>query len=280
MPRALYRVPNTERETLMRHVNAIGRLGVLAIGLGIGAAVSSTGTASADDFQISIDGFDLFPTAGNTAIATSGMGDMAIAIGPHSEAFAGGGFGDVAIADGTGNIGAFATAGDPAAGASGSNFDFASASGNDIFANAGNAFGVFPDTTGSSFDFASALGFSSVANAGGNGSGDYASAVGEAVRSTAGSSSNAANPANFDSASVLGNLFTSTTNPTEAIAGGVGNGLGGSNDVAFVNDLFGTLGSSADAGSGHIFDLAGALGDNLNAVATSGDFLAQILPFF
>jgi len=50
----------------MRDVKRIGRLGVLAVGLGIGAAVASTGTASADDFQISIDGMDLFPTAGNT----------------------------------------------------------------------------------------------------------------------------------------------------------------------------------------------------------------------
>jgi hypothetical protein len=30
--------------------------------------------------QISIDGTDLFPTAGNTATATSDMGDIAIAI--------------------------------------------------------------------------------------------------------------------------------------------------------------------------------------------------------
>jgi len=81
--------------------------GLLAVGLGIGAALSATpGVASADpssdpwidqllsglsvpdpaatlDMQVSIDGTDLFPTAGNTATASSpaGMGDIAIAIG-------------------------------------------------------------------------------------------------------------------------------------------------------------------------------------------------------
>jgi hypothetical protein len=92
--------------------------GLLAVGLGIGAALAATpGTASADsstdpfswiggmdpgdlsvpaqtsalDLQVSIDGMDLFPTAGNTATATSGMGDIAIAIGNGAEANAGAG---------------------------------------------------------------------------------------------------------------------------------------------------------------------------------------------
>src|SRR5260370_3641773 len=64
----------------MTHATRIARLPGLAVGLGIGAALAATpGVASADDFQISIDGMDLFPTAGNTATATSGMGDFAIA---------------------------------------------------------------------------------------------------------------------------------------------------------------------------------------------------------
>jgi hypothetical protein len=59
----------------MKHATRIGRLAGLAVGLGIGAALAATpGVASADDFQISIDGMDLLPTAGNTATATSGRG--------------------------------------------------------------------------------------------------------------------------------------------------------------------------------------------------------------
>jgi hypothetical protein len=56
---------------------------------------------SALDVQISIDGTDLFPTAGNTATATSGTSDIAIAIGNGSVADATGGTGDFALADGT-----------------------------------------------------------------------------------------------------------------------------------------------------------------------------------
>jgi hypothetical protein len=105
----------------------IGRLGGLALGLGIGAAVAATpGVASADpsidpfssidqllgglavpaadpaqalDIQVSISGLDLFPTAGNTAIADAGPGSIAIAIGAGSFADTGT-FGDVAFADG------------------------------------------------------------------------------------------------------------------------------------------------------------------------------------
>lgn len=76
--------------------------GLLAVGLGIGAALAATpGIASADastdwlssidqllgslsapattsslDMQVSIDGTDLFPTAGNTATAASDSGDI------------------------------------------------------------------------------------------------------------------------------------------------------------------------------------------------------------
>jgi hypothetical protein len=114
----------------MNHATAIGRLAGLAVGLGIGAALaSSPGVASADpstepswidqlvgglsvpaadpaqalDMQVSIDGTDLFPTAGNTATATSTMGNIAIAIGNGADASATdatGDTGDFAFADG------------------------------------------------------------------------------------------------------------------------------------------------------------------------------------
>jgi hypothetical protein len=260
----------------MRHVKRIGRLGVLAVGLGIGAAVASTGIASADDFQISIDGFDLFPTAGNTASAVSGTGDIAIAFGDGSDATADGGFGDFASADN----GSDAIAGDPTAGATGNNFDFASATGNFSEAVAGNNNLGTPDTTGSSFDFASANGGNTgldFAIAGDNGSGDVASAVGQNVASFAGLSGDAAAPANFDFASAIGNSTTTTT-VTTALAGGGNLAAGGSNDLAFVYDPSGTVGSTAVAGLGFNSDLAGVFGDALNATATGANNLVDILP--
>jgi hypothetical protein len=112
----------------MVNARGIARVGMLAVGLGVGAAIASTpGTASADsstdwlssidsllggvlpasstpsglDYQISINGTDLFPTADNSATATSGTGDIAIAYGADSSATAEGGTGDYALADGT-----------------------------------------------------------------------------------------------------------------------------------------------------------------------------------
>jgi hypothetical protein len=258
----------------------MGRLGMLAVGLGIGAAVAATpGTASATtDIDISIDGVDIF-NGGGSATAESAMGDMAIAIGPNSFAFAEGGFGDFASAFSTGT-GATALAGDDAPGASGNDFDFASAlgTGSTGFAAAGNA--VLPDTTGSSFDFATADGLDSIAVAGNNGSDDYASAVGDGVQSEAGFSTNAVLPANFDWASVWGNLFTPTSSATEADAGGGFFALGGSHDLAFILDPFGTVGSEAMSGLGNNFDLAGALGDDLSVASIVSDFMSHIAPLF
>jgi hypothetical protein len=99
--------------------------GLLAVGLSIAAALATPGVASADpstdpylwidqllgglsvpaqtttlDMQVSVDGTDLFPTAGNTATATSDTGDIAIAIGNGANANATGGSGDFAFADG------------------------------------------------------------------------------------------------------------------------------------------------------------------------------------
>lgn len=108
-------------------VNALGRVGVLVAGLGIGVALASIpGTASADssgwlssvdgvvsglsapaetaslplDIQISIDGTDLFSSGDNEATATSGQGDIAIAVGDGASANATGGTDDYAVADG------------------------------------------------------------------------------------------------------------------------------------------------------------------------------------
>jgi hypothetical protein len=88
----------------MTNTRRIARLGMLALGLGVGAAVASTpGIASADsmDFQISIDGYDLFPTTDNLASATSSLGNIAIAFGDGAQASTGDGTGQFAFADGT-----------------------------------------------------------------------------------------------------------------------------------------------------------------------------------
>jgi hypothetical protein len=300
----------------MMNARGIARLGILAVGLGIGAAVASTpGVASADsstdwwssidslltagalpvvpstlDYQISIDGTDLFPTAGNSATAVSGTGDIAIAFGIGANATAEGGFGDYALADAsTGGIGASAVAGDTAAGATGNNFDFASATGNGSEALSGNELGT-PDTTGSSFDFASASGGNGgidgpdEAIAGQNGSGDIASAVGQNVSSVSGFSKDAADPNNFDFASATGNNTTPTTDLTEALAGGNTEGVGGSSyDIATVYDPSGTVGSDAIVGANLTtagdYDLASVFGDALHATtATGANFLVDILP--
>jgi hypothetical protein len=89
---------------IMVNARSLARLSLLAVGLGIGATVTSTlPVASADglDMQISIDGQDLFPTLGNTATATSTMGNIAMAFGDGANATTGDGTGQFAFADGT-----------------------------------------------------------------------------------------------------------------------------------------------------------------------------------
>jgi hypothetical protein len=241
---------------------------MLAVGLGIGAAVAAApGTASADpfpppfdpnDFAISLNGMTLFEVG--SAHATSGLGDFAIADGANSNAVAYGGFGDFASADGSGS---FAAAGSLVANATGNNFDFASADGIGGSAQAG---------FNGSGDSASAAGDGSVALAGFHGSGDSVSAVGNDTLAEAGLGT-AAVPANFDFASDWGTL---TAMPNVATV----DAIGGSGDLAFVVDPLGTIGSEAFAGLGHNFDLAGVFGDNLIVDSVLSDFLVHIAPFF
>lgn len=249
----------------MKRAKCVGRVGGLAVGLGIGmAAAALPGVASADpfpppfdpnNFAISIDGITLFQDG--TAHAISGLGDFAIADGANSEAVAIDGFGDVASADGANSVAA----------AERGFGDFASADGAGSFAFAGSN---IDGTTGNNFDFASALG-TSVAHAGFYGSFDSASAVGDSTNADAGFG-NAATPANFDFANAWANLTTATATVAHAEAG--------SNDGAFIVDPFGSLGSEATAGMGGNFDLAGVLGDDLNVMAVLSDFLFHIAPFF
>ena len=108
----------------MVNARAIARLGMLAVGLGIGLAVAATpdvavADSSADwlndlfggaalpapavpdvNLAISIDGYSL--VSEGTASAYSGSGDFAIAYGDGAYASAQGGTGDYALADGSG----------------------------------------------------------------------------------------------------------------------------------------------------------------------------------
>jgi hypothetical protein len=219
----------------MINVRSIARLGMLAVGLAVGAAAGSTpGVASADtttdpfswlagldlsdpasstsglNLAISIDGFSLLQDG--SAFADSTSGNIAIAYGADSIAASLGGYGGVAEASGTN---AYAISG----GSSGSNFDTAidignnsapgSASGDGAFANAGYPPG--------SDDSAIVIGNNSLAYSS-IGNNDLASVV-----------------ANNSSAYAGGDLADGTVT--------------GDNDVATVFDPFGTVGSVANAGA-------------------------------
>jgi hypothetical protein len=193
---------------------------MLAVGLGIGAAVASTpGTAAADDMQISIDGIDLFPTAGNTATAASGFGDMAIAIGNGSNAVAGeinNGIFDFAFADGafssadagaSGNLDSAIVigAGDIAAAGPGGNRDSATIIGNnsDALASDGDGNLVYVVNPGNAPDFAEAGGLFGLPNFFGNN--DIALIMGTGSIADAGS--NASTSGNFDLAAVFTDML-------------------------------------------------------------------------
>jgi hypothetical protein len=247
----------------MTRATRIGRLAGLAVGLGIGAALAATpGIASADDIQISFDGMDLFPTAGNEATATTVAGDfgLAIAIGDGANASIDAGSGDYALADGAGSsavIGqygasdlssAVANGTDSSAQVSDGNYDVASATGAHSLAGAG--YGNFDIATANGTDsgaLASGVIFNNTTLIPGND--DFASAWGPNTIASAG-------------------VIVDPSVPTSS-----------SNDVATVFDPFGTVGSDAFAGGGN-FDLAAIFGDGFNTElsAVGGNFLTAILP--
>jgi hypothetical protein len=241
--------------------------GVLAVGLGIGATLATAGTASADpvsapdpnvvasvdgvtgilgsaavdpfslpdpNVAISFDGMTLLQEG--SATATSGTGDLAIALGANSDALADNNIFDSAFALGTGSD----------AVAQGS---------------------VLLPFTGGPFNTAFAVGTNSFAEAGKLGSFDTAIALGtnssaEAVRGH-------------------GNLATAIDTgsaPDMANAGGSTAGVGGSEDIAFVLGTGSDATAGADATTAGNFDLAAAFGDMLNAIATGGNFLTDVLP--
>jgi hypothetical protein len=285
----------------MMDARGIARLGVLAMGLGIGAVVaSSPGIASADsstdwlsdvfgasavpvfsipdlNLAVSVDGYSLLQDG--TASATSGTGDFAVAFGYGADASALGGFGDVAVASGN-NAAAFA------GGASGDTFDTA--------VDIGNNARVDPDAP------ILPAGYVDGAYAGdGVGSSDTAIAIGYRDFDVAGVGSHDSAPLFADSSVV--DAGGSLTDPT----------LAGNHDLATVFDFlpgsYSEYGSFANAGSSDTAsgnsDFAAAIfspGDGANvegvddmysivsplttdpitgtAAATGSDFLANLLP--
>jgi hypothetical protein len=268
----------------MRHARRIGRLGMLAAGLGIGAALAGTpGVASADspfgltpteladvdqvlrllfdpsgaDIQVSVDGMDLFPTAGNTASAFSGTGDIAIAVGTGASATSSGapfpfgiqlgsGIGDVAFANGPGSTAEAAVVG-------GANFDFVYASGPGSLANA---------ELGANLDVASAIGTDSQAVVGVGDTLDAAFANG---------------PESFANVG-LGELDLAYAGATSSANAGVGSsdlaiatGGGNANAEGFSSNAFANgVNSTADANGGFL-NSAFASGGNAEADAVTGN---------
>jgi hypothetical protein len=239
----------------MKHATRIGRLAGLAVGLGIGAALAATpGVASADDLQISFDGMDLFPLAGNTATATTEAGQfgLAIALGDGASATAVDGFGNYALADGAGStadVGGFGA----------SEFGTAIADGAGSTADAGVGNFDYASATGADTSAAAGYGNHDSATAIDTGSGGGALAGGGSLLSENDDTSFAWGPHSIASA---GDSFGNYPS---------------SNDIAAVFDPFGTVGSSAYATDGN-FDLAAAFGDMLHAMTAIGNNMIDILP--
>jgi hypothetical protein len=283
----------------MMNSRGMARFGILAVGLGIGAAVASTpGIARADDFQISIDGHDLFSTAGNTATAYSGTGDIAIAYGDGATASALGGTGDYALASGSdANAYAGGISGDTGAD-NDSAIDIGNNSGGDpggsgAWAGNSDLEGNTDGGTGSG-DTAVDIGNNSgtfnngsYAGAGGlygdegdgNGNNDTAIDIGNNSDVYDGSD---AGHGNDEYASVSGdnshavaglgdNNIAEVDGPNSvAYTGGGDLTQVGNNDLAYVFDPFGTEGSGTYAGGIGSSDLSAVFGDDLYSYYTQG----------
>ena len=280
----------------MRQSARVGRLGTLAVGMSIGAALASTPqVASADsstdpsswldqmvsglslpaadaasplDIQISISGYDLFPAVDNTASATSGFGNVAIAIGNGAHADAAGGIFNFALADGTGTSAATPV---------GADLDFAVAEGTGSSANIG---------LGADLDFAFADGVGNSANVGVGASLDDATALGTGSNAIVGAGSSLSSAFSDGASSTAvagagnGNLATAIGTGSTAITvlgnGDLATASGGGTATAggfLGNALAEGAGSTATATG--VANTATALGGNAEAQASGiGDIAA------
>jgi hypothetical protein len=243
----------------MRHAKAIRRLGTLAVGLGIGAAVAATpGIARADSTAADAAAFDPSALFAESAPAVSGL-DLAISIDGFSflqdgSATAYSGTGDIAIAYGDDATASAGSASNPGI------FDSAFADGPD----AGAYAGVGND------DSATAIGSGSSASVG-SGDGDTGFADGTGTSVTAGGESNAGTlelAGNDMYASAVGSDDNAVA---EAALGGV--------STASTGDVATSIGNSSDAYAGvGDYDFAGVFGESLTSAATGGNFLFDLMP--
>jgi hypothetical protein len=259
----------------MVNIRGFARLGTIAVGLGIGAAAAHSPVASADtstdwlssidglltggsfpalatglDYQISFDGYDLFPTTGNLATATTDTGEygLAIAIGDGANATA---------LDGTGNIAV------DIGNNTGLSDDVVADDGNgnvavDIGNNSGQSDAVIADDgdgnvavdMGNHSDLSGAV----IAD-----EGDANTAIAVGTNDSA-----VADEGNNNYAEVIG--------PESSSA----DALDGNHDIAYVLDPFGSTASSAFSGDSN-YDLAAVLLTDGTATAQNSDYLYDII---
>jgi hypothetical protein len=297
----------------MVNIQGLGRLGVLAVGLGIGAAVAHSPVASADsstdwlssidsavsgaaleapstsglNLAISFDGYSLVSDGNASASTVSGEYGLAIAYGDGAYAEAEGGTGDYALADGT-NAGAVAGS----IGGSGEDFDSAidigtNSSDQDYsLANDGSndsAIHIGDDTGTNDIVYAGEGNNDSATEIGSNtGNYDYPYAGNGNDNTVVEDGNNTGNYFSNFAGDGNDNVAESVGNQSEADAGGVIAGSSSSDNVAYVLDPTGTDGSVAEAGSNGGtaggYDLAAVLGvDNTSADAFDTQGLYDIV---
>jgi hypothetical protein len=286
----------------MVNTRRLGKMGIWAVGVGFGAAMASTGVASADtagditslfsaidpfgaaasmttgvddpsspfDFAYSINGVSYdYGTA--TATTTAGTGDVALAFGNDASASATVGTDDFALADGTH---ALADSG----GATGANYDSAI----DIGSTTNTTATVVPGTTDGAFSGASSFADGPTADVGTN---DFALVVGNLDGT--GDTATAVGGAN-DSATVFGDQTGNDLGALASFGQGDIASVSGMNDAAAayygthdVATVVGSEGSTAISGTavGDNNDLASVFFDNgATATATGGSNLVDVLP--
>jgi hypothetical protein len=275
------------------------------------------------DLAISFDGMSLVQDGNATATTVSGEYGLAIAYGDGASATAEGGTGDYALADGAGTIAAaggiagstdnnFDSAIDIGTNVPGTQFDGAYAGQGQLVPDSGSpgsgegsydtAIDIGNNGTGT-FNDGAVAGAGGLVGLGGDGNHDVAMDFGN---NSNGSGQGAdAVGGDYNSASYLGNIdvpdgsnghfayagfgdgnIASVVAPNSyALAGGTFDPATVSNDnIATVFDPFGTVGSTALAGTDDIasvpgnFDLAAAFGDGLFPEATGANYLVEILP--
>jgi hypothetical protein len=246
----------------MSHANATRRLGLLAVGLGIGAAVAATsGIASADSTDIDPAAFDPSALIADPVPAIPGL-DLAISIGgiplfQSGTAYAESGTDDIAIAYGNdaGAISGYTN--NPGTG------DYAFADGDDSFAGTGIGNDNSAISLGSGSTALAGAGDGNTAFA--DGSGTFADAGGTY---TSGTVSAVVTAGNDNYASAFGN-------DDYAYAGA---GFADP-DVTSTGDIATIIGNGSDAyAGGGDYDFAGALGEALTSTATDGSNLVDLMP--